>query len=191
MLIKKVDSSLQRTRSNLIVSNSISRANSSRQSRCLNLKVPQSSIKLLRSHLNLQGSSLSIASLKYESDYKHIAEIHKIFFSVSNHFFSLVHEVCFKDFSIQDGLFIMLLMIYTQPEVKVKFISRKPFFHCEGKIRPETEKIIKAWEELIEFLIGGIGDDLPRFEKAVLRVNCFICMMHDRLESEVRPKGMR
>ena len=188
ILIQKLNTSLQRTRSNLTISTSLSVSNISRQPRCLNLRVLQSSNKLLRSHINLRSCSLSVTSLKYESDYMHISEAHKKFLSVTNYFFSLVHEVCFQDFSVQDGIFIMLIMIFTQPKVKVKFLAEKPFFQCQEKLKPETEKLVKAWEELIEFLIAGVGENLAKLEKALVRISNFIGLMHERLESELRPR---
>ena len=188
ILIQKLNITMQRTRSNLTISTPLPVSNNSRQVRCLNLKLGQSSNKLLRSHINLRSCSLSVTSLKYESDYMHISETHKRFLSVTNYFFSVVHEVCFQDFSIQDGIFIMLIMIFTQPEIKVKFMTEKPFFQCNGKLKPETEKVVKAWEELAEFLIVGVGENLVKLEKSLVRINNFIGLMHERLESELRPR---
>ena len=36
----------------------------------------------------------------------------------------------------------------------------KAFLQCKGNLQPETKKVVKACEELAEFLIEGVGENL-------------------------------
>ena len=40
----------------------------------------------------------------------------------------------------------------------------KAFLQCKGNLQPETEKVVKACEELAEFLIEGVGWNLIKHD---------------------------
>jgi hypothetical protein len=99
---------------------------------------------------------------------------------------TVVHEVCIKNFSIKDGIFLMLVLMHSHSAVKVKLSSKVPFVTFVGELENETASVFKAWKELLELFLSVSGPLALKIEKSTARIMDFLNILHEGLENEVR-----
>ena len=185
-LIQKLAQNFQRTASNLTLNGSLSRLNSTNKAPCLKLKILPNDLKLLKKSISLSGTEISMISFKYINQFKSIKQSLALYTSTSRYFYSQVHEVCFKDFNITDGIFIMLISILANKDLKISFSSNFPFISVEGMMEPETEEIFESWINFVQVLELISKDDCKELKVHLHKMEDFISVLHQNIENTVR-----
>lgn len=184
---------LTRSRSNL--TETFSRQNSIRTPRCLNIKIVSESSSVLENHLNLSGTSLYLPSLEYIPYYTFLKKIYSSFTSSKRFFFNQVHETCFTNFEINDGLSIMLISVYGNGQIQVKLSKTFPFLEVKGEVHEETEGILIAWKNFIEEIQKILKNNAKKIKKAIAKMQEFTLMLekffNDTIRQELVKKSIK
>lgn len=162
---------LTRSRSNL--TETFSRQSSIRSPRCLNIKIVSESSPALENSLNLSGTPFYLPSLDYIPYYTFLKKAYSSFMSSKRFFFNQVHETCFTDFEIKDGLSIMLISLYGNGQINVKFSESFPFLHIKGEVHEETKEILSAWTIYIEEIQKILKNNSKKIKKAITKMQEF------------------
>lgn len=182
---------LTKSRSNLTENPTFSRQNSVRTPRCLNIKIVSESCPVILNTLNLSGTSLYMSSFKYTPYYTYLKKTYSNFTSSKRYFLNQIHETCFSNFEIKDGIAIMLISIYGNASVKVKYFENFPFFEIKGELNEETTQILQAWTSFLQEIQKILKNDSKKMRKAMRKIQDFTLDLMNFVDSTLRQKQVK
>lgn len=185
-LILKLAPSLQRTTSNITINGSLSRLNSTNKAPCLKLKILPNDLKFLKKSINLSGTEISMTSFKYSKQYKQIKQNYIQYISTSRYFYTQVHEVCFNHFNITDGIFIMLISIFANKDLKISFSPNFPFISFQGMMEVETDEIFEAWTSYLQVLELLSKNNCEQIKVHLHKMQELLTLLHQSIENTLR-----
>ena len=182
---------LVKSRSNLTENPAFSRQNSMKIPRCLNIKIVSESSPVILNTLNLSGTSLYMSSFKYTPYYTYLKKTYSNYTSSKRYFYNQVHETCFTDFAIKDGIAIMLISIYGNASVQVKYFENFPFFEVQGELNPSTSQIFEAWTSFLQEIQKVLKNNSIKLRKAVSKMKLFTTELTDFMENTLRQEKVK
>lgn len=185
-LIRKLTPNYQRSFSNSGTNTTLSRLNSANPIPCLNLKILPNDLKILQLSINLAGTEISTTSFKFMKSFNTIKEAFIRYTSNKRYFDAKVHEVCFKHFEVPDGIFIMLVSLYANEDLSIKFSSSFPFISVKGMMEPETDEIFKSWSDYINDIESLNKNNCELLRTCLQKMENLLTILHKSLEFTIR-----
>ncbi|OMJ85651.1 hypothetical protein SteCoe_13003 [Stentor coeruleus] len=173
--------------SNFTNNGTYSRLNSGQNQVCLNIKILPQSHKIISNNLNLSGTQLYMASFEYVPDFNYIRESYANFSAALSYFRNLVHETCFKNFVITDGIFIMLVSLKANPKCNAKYLSKPPYIELEGTPHEDSMNIFSSWKNLMQAVETILRNNEAKLSKCAKRLEIFSSLLNDNSEFSLRP----
>ena len=171
---KKLPPILQRIETLVSASKgSYSRLNSKESQSCLNFKIVTDPGKISSKSLNLSRTQLYLASFEYIPDFDFIKSKYIQCKSAIRHFYNTVHEVCIKDYVINDGIFIMLVSIAANENALVAYSRSWPFVKVSGRVNDGTSDILNAWGSMADIIQDMLRNDFAKIKKSAKRLGVF------------------
>lgn len=172
-----------------------SRMNSSQNPVCLNIKIYPQCPKIAYCPLDLSGTQANMLSYDYIPDYNYIKDVYSLYSATLSYFMHLVHDACFKTFTISDGIYIMIISLKANPNCSLKYLSKPPFIEVEGILHEDSMKIWASWKILMEVVEDVLKKNANKFDKSITKIKRFGVILKDYVEYSLRPhrieKAMR
>ena len=169
------------------ITNPVSRENTSSYPKCLKLQILPKCPRVARKKLTLVKTQLCKQAPQYIVYYNLIQNMYAQYTSFQRYFCNRVHESCFKNFIMSDGISIMMISISANRLAQVKYFKDPPYFVVTGKLNEKTEEILKAWEEFNRILEVITEEKREEIEYAVGRLQEFCKMIEEYSEFALKP----
>ena len=145
---------------------------------CVKIRQPVSNISIISKELNLTGSKFFLHSMKYTSEYKFIQETQIKYLTLLEEFKTNSHEVCIPGFQIPDGLFLLMISLFAEKSIKIKFTRSAPFFKCNPPSSLSTQNFLNSWSSLHSFLESMSINSYQKLQKCQSRLEDFLYFLH-------------
>ncbi|OMJ66428.1 hypothetical protein SteCoe_36722 [Stentor coeruleus] len=165
-----------------------SRMNSSQNPICLNIKIYPQCPKIAYSPLDLSGTQANMLSYDYISDYNYIKDIYSLYSATLSYFMHLVHDACFRTFTITDGIYIMIISFKANPNCNLKYLSKPPFIEIEGILHEDSMKIWTSWKMLMDVVEDILKKNTVKINKCIKKIRKFEEILKDYVEYSLRPQ---
>lgn len=165
----------------------VSRENTSTQPKCLKLQILPKSPKFSHNCLNFEKTQLFQQGQNYIIYYDYIKRLYSDYSTAKRNFCNRVHESCFQNFEITDGIAIMMISLAANEDSKVSYIENSPYVKIEGAVHFATGEIFKDWEEFSKIVEKVLSEYKGEIEKTRKELKGFLKVLEEYAEFALRP----
>ena len=169
------------------ITNPVSRENTSSYPKCLKLQILPKCPKVARKKLILVKTQLWKQAPQYIMYYDLIGNMYTQYTSFQRNFCKLVHESCFRNFIMSDGITIMMISVSANRQAQINYCKDPPYFSLTGKVNEKTTEILKSWEEFIKIIEVIAKEKRQEIEYAVGKLQEFYKTMEEYAEFALKP----